>query len=444
MIKIITIFSFVFLSVVTIAQPSNDLCSNAEPILDLDGTCNSFSNVGATATNPYTPTCFDYTNITWFSFVADGPNIDVTVSGINRPQIAIVGLNQTGGTDLCALSDVVEFGCEDPGGNWSSATLSINNNSLVPGETYLILMANNTGGGGGSGTFDLCVDNPENTSPSTCSNAQPFCTADGDVIYDAGANDGVAQPGNDYGCLITQPNPAWFFLEIDDPGDIELTMSSNPAEDIDYIVWGPFTDETAACDNLTTANIVDCSFLALTTEVASIIGAASGEVYMVMITNFSNDPTEITFSQTSGTASTNCAIVLPVELTLFQGNNENNINYINWTTASETNNDYFILEYSTDGENWKEIEIISGAGNSTIQISYSTTHRNFKNGINYYRLKQVDFDGDINTHNIISIDNSSNRILLHRFNLMGKKVNDNFKGIVIEYYDDGSTRKVLQ
>jgi hypothetical protein len=444
MMKLLTIFFSIFLSWAVFAQPSNDLCSNPEPIADLDGTCNSFSNVGATTTAPYTVACMGNNNVTWFSFVADGPNADITVSGINRPEIAIVGLNQTGGSDLCDINDVVSYGCINPNNNYTSVTLSITNNSLIPGETYLILVANNTGGGGGSGTFDLCIDNPVNTSPSTCANASPFCTADGDVVFDAGVDAGVAEPGNDYDCLLQQQNPAWFFLEIDTAGTIDLSFSSSPAEDIDYVSWGPFPDQATACDNLTTANLADCSFAAATSESLSLTGTQTGEVYMVMITNFSNNPTQITFSQTGGTATTNCAIVLPVSLTSFEVIAVDNSNELSWTTASETNNDYFIVEYSTDGKNWKGIQKVQGAGNSNSENTYLTTHRDFENEINYYRLKQVDYNGAINTHNIISIDNTKNRTLLKRVNSLGQEVGDGYKGVVFEYYSDGSTKKVMQ
>lgn len=426
------------------AQPSNDLCSNAEPITDLDGTCNSFSNVGATATNPYLPPCFSETNIVWFSFVADGPNADITVSGVNRPEIAVIGLDQAGGTDLCDINDVASYGCTNPTGNYSAVTLTITNNSLIPGETYLIAVANNTGGGGGSGVFDLCVDNPVNNSPSTCANAEPFCTDNGDMVFDAGVDDGVAEPGNNYDCLFSQPNPAWFFLEIDTPGDMDLSFTSSPAEDIDFVAWGPFADQATACDNLTAPNVVDCSFLAATSESASITGASIGDVYMVMITNFSNNSTQITFSQTGGTATTNCTIVLPVTLKSFEVSNVNNSNEISWTTASEKNNDYFIIEHSTDGKNWNEVEKVQGAGNSNSENTYITFHRDFNNQISYYRLKQVDFDGTINTHDIISIDNRDEIILMKRVNLMGQEVSDDFNGMVIEYYSDGRNRKVMQ
>lgn len=442
--QLLTIYFTFFTGLMLLAQPANDLCTNAEPINDLDGTCNAYSNVGATSNNPYVPPCFNYTNITWFSFVADGSNADITVSGVNRPEVAIIGLDQAGGTDLCDINDVASYGCATDGGNYSTITLSLNNNSLIPGETYLIAVVNNTGGGGGAGTFDLCVDNPENTSPSTCADAQPFCTADGDVTYDAGVDDGTAEPGNDYDCLTTQPNPAWFFLEIDDPGDLDLSFTSNPAEDIDYAAWGPFADQATACDNLTAGNVVGCSFAAATSESLSLTGTQTGEVYAVMITNYSNNPTEITFSQTGGGATTNCGIVLPVELNDFQAEKLNNDVEITWQTASELNNDYFVLEHSINGSAWKQINKIDGAGSTSERQTYSTLHRSAPKRINYYRLKQVDFDGTITNHGIVSVDNGVDKKLVKRLNTMGQEVDENFKGIVIEYYSDGTTRKVMQ
>lgn len=442
--KLLTIYFSLFFGFAVLAQPSNDLCTNPEVITDLDSTCNSFSNVGATATNPYFAPCFDYANTVWFSFVAEGPNAEVTVNGVNRPQVAIIGLDQAGGTDLCDINDVLSYGCATGGGNWTSVTLNLNNNSLIPGETYLIAVVNNTGGGGGSGTFNLCVDNPENTSPSTCANAQPFCTSDGDVVYDAGVDDGIAEPGNDYDCLTTQPNPAWFFLEIDDPGNIDLSMTSNPAEDIDFAVWGPFADQASACDNLTAAKVVDCSFLPATAETASITGTQTGEVYIVMITNFSNNPTEITFSQTGGDATTNCAIVLPVELLSFNVTHNDDSNIITWSTATEKNNDYFEVEYSKNGIDWRLIDTVSGSGTSSKKKNYSLMHRDFSNSINYYRLRQVDYNGEVDIFDPVSIDNTDGREVVKTINLMGQEVDETYSGIVIIKYSDGTSTKVYR
>jgi hypothetical protein len=66
---------------------------------------------------------------------------------------------------------------------------------------------------------------------------------------------------------------------------------------------------------------------------------------------------------------------------------------LEWETVAEINNDYFIVEKSTDGENWEEILTVDGQGNTSEQTYYSQIDIEGCEGICYYRLKQVDFDG---------------------------------------------------
>lgn len=83
---------------------------------------------------------------------------------------------------------------------------------------------------------------------------------------------------------------------------------------------------------------------------------------------------------------------LPVELLVFESVCHSDGVELNWITASETNNDYFILEKSSDGANYSEIARIYGQGNSNSQSFYSYFDAaDGKN--NYYRLSQTDFDG---------------------------------------------------
>ena len=86
--------------------------------------------------------------------------------------------------------------------------------------------------------------------------------------------------------------------------------------------------------------------------------------------------------------------LLPVELISFNVNcrDENN-NEISWSTASEHNAAFFIVEKSSDGSEWKEINKIEAAGNSSSRIDYSITDYSMSENTVYYRLKQVDRDG---------------------------------------------------
>lgn len=87
--------------------------------------------------------------------------------------------------------------------------------------------------------------------------------------------------------------------------------------------------------------------------------------------------------------------ILPVELLSFTANeiNGNRIR-LDWSTASEINNDYFIVEKSLDGINFTTSGIVDGSGNSTVNLSYSMTDYLAEDvPLIYYRLQQVDFDG---------------------------------------------------
>jgi hypothetical protein len=83
---------------------------------------------------------------------------------------------------------------------------------------------------------------------------------------------------------------------------------------------------------------------------------------------------------------------LPVELVDFSGICTSDEIALKWLTASESNNDYFILEKSTDMMTYQQIAIIPGVGNSTTVNSYSYLDKQ-NNGMSYYRLTQVDYDG---------------------------------------------------
>lgn len=100
---------------------------------------------------------------------------------------------------------------------------------------------------------------------------------------------------------------------------------------------------------------------------------------------------------------------LPIELTTFTGINASGVAQLDWVTVSETNNDYFVIEKSSDAINFNSIIHVDGAGNSTEEIHY----RNYdseplpSSGTAYYRLKQVDFDGKFSYSRIVAISNSS-------------------------------------
>ncbi|MBI1224826.1 MAG: T9SS type A sorting domain-containing protein [Bacteroidetes bacterium] len=96
--------------------------------------------------------------------------------------------------------------------------------------------------------------------------------------------------------------------------------------------------------------------------------------------------------------------LLPVELVRFKAAlTETNKVALGWVTASETNNAAFQIERSTDSKNWENIGTVLGNGTSQVQHDYSFTDNSPHYHINYYRLKQEDFNGQYTYSNIVNI-----------------------------------------
>ena len=147
-----------------------------------------------------------------------------------------------------------------------------------------------------------------------CENSEPFCTDNDLYIFEAGVYAGSGEPGPHYACLSTQPNPAWYYMRIDHPGGMLIDMESNPQKDIDYCCWGPFDDPFAPCPNGLTANkVVSCSYSPNPHEICEIPNTATtGEYYILIITNYSNQQCTISFEKTSGDGTTDCSILPPL------------------------------------------------------------------------------------------------------------------------------------
>ncbi len=102
--------------------------------------------------------------------------------------------------------------------------------------------------------------------------------------------------------------------------------------------------------------------------------------------------------------------LLPIELTELTVNCVNGNSLIEWSTASETNNDHFRIERSDDGVYFETVATLPGAGNSSSPREYSYTDYGAGAGTIYYRLTQVDFDGTSTSSQIIVIEGCAGNI----------------------------------
>lgn len=132
-----------------------------------------------------------------------------------------------------------------------------------------------------------------------------------------------------------------------------------------------------------------------------------------------------------------CATVLPIELVDFNVVQEDCINKLIWTTASEPNNDHFELEKSLDGINFKVLCNIDGSTNSTNTVKYLCYDKNLDKEITYYRLKQVDINTQYSYSNIISINNKCSTEQYDKIvNLLGQEVTEDYRGVKLYIYKD--------
>jgi len=145
------------------------------------------------------------------------------------------------------------------------------------------------------------------------------------------------------------------------------------------------------------------------------------------------------------TAGGACGI-LPIELVKFETIPENNSVKVKWETNSEVNNDYFTIEKSNDGTQFLPVGTVHGAGTSSATLSYSFVDDQPYQGINYYRLKQVDYDGQFTYSKTISVNVSEGDAVTEYFDLYGRKISPAHllqSGIYIQW--DGNTyKKVLK
>lgn len=140
------------------------------------------------------------------------------------------------------------------------------------------------------------------------------------------------------------------------------------------------------------------------------------------------------------------AIILSVSFGAFEVNLEDERAFLSWTTISENDNDYFVIERAKDNFVFNQKGIVDGAGTTEIEQSYSFIDQLNESGKYYYRLKQVDFDGTYEYSDVVSVDYvKDSRSVIGVYNLLGQEVDrGNYSGLIVIYYSDGTTEKIYQ
>ena len=132
-------------------------------------------------------------------------------------------------------------------------------------------------------------------------------------------------------------------------------------------------------------------------DVTPMVGSVSNGIAVFSNINFQN-------GDRFTLGNTDASVPLPVELTSFSARVLSQSVRLDWETASELNNDFFAIERSQDAEGWNDIATVQGNGTTTQASQYQFFDNQPLSGVSFYRLRQVDFDGQFAFSNIVRVD----------------------------------------
>ncbi len=177
------------------------------------------------------------------------------------------------------------------------------------------------------------------------------------------------------------------------------------------------------------------------TSNVTVSGLTSGNTYYfkAMDYNGSGNTTNYNTSAATGFNSGNSGTTgLPISLISFVANEKDGNVILNWETATEIDNDFFIVERSLDADNFTPIAKIQGAGNSNIIQKYSFTDNEApKNKVVYYRLHQYDFDGKDEIFPSVSITLKEKSTDINSISVINNS-------LIVNYSNDNGNTTVIQ
>jgi len=363
--------------------PDNDFCEKAID-LEVNNTCGMrfHTNDFATDSPQAPPTCGLYRGgDVWFKaqVPASGRLVIDTDENTIQPVIGIY---------RGACGDIVNYDCNSGNSmNDNGGKVYINDPTLSNEMVYIrIFQFYNRNGG----DFGMCVFEPVIPTNQECSNA---------TVLAVGSSPDYQLFSNEFTTISLEGNPScegyqggeiWFKADVPASGKLTIDTREVQINNADMSVY--FGD----CNGLVEYICDDDSGVG---EMAKVtiqhVSAAGKTVYIQVWRNSS--PYGGFFG-----ISTHESGLLPVELIDFRATTQNHRVQLNWATASETDNAYFELEHSTDGVEFSTIGRVTGAGTTEKQQRYERMHDQPVPGINYYRLKDVDYSGKENYSSTVS------------------------------------------
>jgi len=276
--------------------------------------------------------------------------------------------------------------------------------NVESGLTYYLLI-DSYGAAKTDFTYDLDITYPGNLTDDRdfCASAPNLQSSPTNLNLDfTGITDDYPSNFDDITCISGgEPDNNMWYKFI--PTSTEVSFEfNNIAPSFSALQVEIYESVRGKCGQLTSVSTY-CNNTCTTGDFTITANVFPGSIYYLMIDGCAGATPSFDLT-TSGISSGGGSSPLPIILSNFTAKcNDNNV-IIEWETSTEINNDYYLLQKSTDGANFNVIANIDGAGNSTETNRYSYIDKNSDNNDIYYRLTQIDFDGQSSTSKIIATD----------------------------------------
>ena len=253
-----------------------------------------------------------------------------------------------------------------------------------------------------------CAGGPNGTDNNDCQTMTPLCSA-ATIAGNASGPGIVAEGCTGATCPAGGENHTnWYTFTAQTSGTLNINIApTSPTDDYDFAIYGPnvtcgalgaplrCTDSGLTGNTGMNGGAGDFTEDVTGNSFLQTMNVIAGESYILVVDEWS--PTsgggyDLAFS---GTASLDCSI-LPVELSEFTADYipEYNIIDLFWKTETERDNDRFEVERSIDGINFEVFQTLKGAGTTQMETQYMAIDEDPAVGVNYYRLNQIDINGN--------------------------------------------------
>lgn len=362
--------------------------------------------------------------------------------------------------DMTAVTNVTAGSAPFNGSFIPEGDIGLANNGQDANGTWTLRVRDDRSGQSGTlNSWSLVFATAPNCGPepttADCGGGTTLCSDETFTGNSSGSGNFVDLDDSNDGCLSGENESSWYFFQAASDGTYAFMIETGV--DYDFAVWGPLTE--LACPPVGAP--LRCSYSGVdgdtgleagagdTTEdgggdaVVDPIVALEDDIFIICIDNFTADGTSFDLTwDLSGGGSFDCTL-LPIDLILFRAQQLGHGNLIEWRTKSELNNSHYTIETSDDGKNWEYEAEIAGAGNSSSELSYQYTDYTVDSEITYYRLWQTDFDGKRKKLGTISVQSKGDKEIERIINLMGHEVDEDYNGLKVYIYTDGSMTKVI-